>query len=100
MENNVFDQPVWVYSGLNIPFALQNAAQAHSFLLDSPGQLRGIGYSGAVNACLAALRGEVDAQTARAALVAYARRNGILMPDADDLVAAAAMARRTTGASA
>lgn len=83
MEHNVFEQPVWVYSGLNIPVALQNVAQAHSFLLDRPGHLRGIGYSGAVNACLAALQSEVDAETARAAFAGYAKRSGILMPDAD-----------------
>jgi hypothetical protein len=99
MENNVFEQPVWVYSGLNIPVALQSVARAHSFLLDTPGYLRSTGYSGAVNACIAALRGEVDAETARAAFVGYARRNGILMPEADDLVAAF-MTGRTTGASA
>jgi hypothetical protein len=100
MEHNVFDQPVWVFAGLNFPIALKSVSQAHSFLLDTPRHLRGTGYSGAVNACVAALRREVDAETARWALTAYADRNGILMPEADDLVASSAMSTRSSGAAA
>lgn len=100
MEHNVFDKPVWVFAGVNLPLALENVSQAHSFLLDTPRHLRSTGYSGAVNACIAALRKEIDAETARWALTAYAERNGILMPEADDLVAAAAMSARASGAPA
>lgn len=99
MEHNVFDQPVWVFAGLNFPLAIKSVSQAHSFLLDTPRHLRGTGYSGAVNACLAALRKEVDAETARWALIAYADRNGILMPEADDLVASGAMSARSSSTS-
>ena len=100
MEHNVFDQPIWVFAGLNFPLALKSVSQAHSFLLDTPRHLRGTGYSGAVNACVAAFRKEVDAETVRWALTAYANRIGILMPEADDLVAGGAMSARSNGASA
>jgi hypothetical protein len=100
MNRSVFEQPVWVFAGLNFPLPLESASQAHSFLLNAPGHLRGPGYSGAANACLAAIRDEVDAETARAAFVAYADRNGILIPEADDLIAASAIGARSSGASA
>jgi hypothetical protein len=100
MKHDVFDKPVWVYAGINLPLALQGVSQTHAFLLDAPGRLRGIGYSGAVNACLAAMRRDVDVETARAAFAAYADRNGILMPDADDLIAAGISATRSSGAAA
>jgi hypothetical protein len=100
MEHNVFEKPVWVFTGLNFPLAIKTASQAHSFLLDTPGHLRGTGYSGAVNACLAALRKKVDAETARAAFMAYADRNGVLMIEAEGLVAAGAVPASSRGAPA
>lgn len=99
MEHNVFDQPVWVFAGLNFPLALKRVSQAHSFLLDTPQHLRGACYSSAVNACLAALRKDVDAATARWALTAYADRNGILIPEADDLVAISVMSAKSNAAA-
>jgi hypothetical protein len=99
MEHNVFNQPVWVFAGLNFPLVLKSVSQAHSFLLDTPRHLRGAGYSGAVNACLAALRKEVDAETARWALTAYADRSGILMPEADDLSAISVMSAMPNAAA-
>ena len=89
-----------MFAGLNFPLALKSVSQTHSFLLEAPGYLRGTGYSGSVNACTAALRKEVDAETARGAFVAYADRNGILLAETRDLVAANAAAVPSHGASA
>ncbi|MEI5632022.1 DUF982 domain-containing protein [Ensifer sp. CCNWLY38] len=41
----------------------------------------------ALNACRAALAGEIDVETARGTFVAFARRANLLAPDTDAIVA-------------
>ncbi|MBL0935194.1 MAG: DUF982 domain-containing protein [Rhizobiaceae bacterium] len=74
-----FEKPVRVWVGLGFPRQLNNVADAYQMLLgwcgNSPEQ------KAAIRACKAALAGDVDAETARGVLVAFARKKDILVED-------------------
>nr|WP_210320168.1 DUF982 domain-containing protein [Pseudaminobacter soli] len=74
-----FEKPVCVWVGLGFPRQINTVVDAYQFLLDwcgnSPEQ------KAAMRACKAALAGEVDADTARGVLVAFARKKDILVED-------------------
>ena len=71
-----FEKPVRVWVGLGFPRQLNTVADAYQFVTDwcgnSPEQ------RAAIRACKAALTGDVDAETARGVLIAFARRKDIL----------------------
>ncbi|MFK0693088.1 DUF982 domain-containing protein, partial [Mesorhizobium sp. IMUNJ 23033] len=56
-----------------------------------PPSKRNAAHGIALNACRAALAGKVDAETARSTFVAFARRMDLLVPAAEDMVAAKAV---------
>lgn len=85
-----FQRPVTILMGLGFPSSINNVARAHAVLTDWPSSQRGPEHEAAMNACSAALNGEADAETARAAFAAFTRRVGILTSDASPVVAAAA----------
>lgn len=89
-----FSKPVDVLIGLGFPGTIRSVARAHSVLIDWPPSQRGREHETALNACLAALRDEADAEAARSAFVEFARHVGILASDANPLVAAAALTKR------
>lgn len=93
METNVFERSVWIYVGLNVEREITTVAQAYAFLHDWPVQQRGVAHSLATKACKAALLGEIEAETARDAFSAFARRAGILAPELDVVIAAHALSR-------
>lgn len=74
-----FEKPVRVLVGLGFPRQLNTVVDAYQMLLDwngnSPEQ------KAAIRACKAALCGEVDAETARSVVVAFARKKDILVDD-------------------
>jgi hypothetical protein len=74
-----FEKPVRVWVGLGFPRQLNTVVDAYQFVLDwcgnSPEQ------KAAIRACKAALAGDVDAETARGVLVAFARKKDILVED-------------------
>ena len=74
-----FEKPVRVWVGLGFPRQINTVADAYQMLLDwngnSPEQ------KAAIRACKAALAGDVDAETARGVLVAFARKKDILVED-------------------
>lgn len=88
MDNNTFEEPVTVLRGLGFPRPVRTVAEAHALLAEWPHSQRGPAHEMALKACRAALGGLVDAQTARGAFAAFARGNGILMPDNEAVVAA------------
>ncbi|TIU64515.1 MAG: DUF982 domain-containing protein, partial [Mesorhizobium sp.] len=63
------------------PARLETVAEAYALLQDWPAASRSSAHAIALNACKAGIAGEIDAETVRATLVAFARRNDILAPD-------------------
>lgn len=74
-----FEKPLRVFVGLGFPRQLNTVVDAYQFVLDwggnSPEQ------RAAVRACKAALAGDVDAETARGVVAAFARRMDILIDE-------------------
>jgi len=71
-----FEKPVRVWVGLGFPRQINTVADAYEFVMEwcgnSPEQ------KAAICACKAALTGDVDPETARGVLIAFARRKDIL----------------------
>ncbi|MET3597133.1 hypothetical protein ABID26_006557 [Mesorhizobium shonense] len=91
MEHNQFQHPVRVLVGLGFPTDIQSVKEAFVLLDEWPPLKRNAAHGIALNACRAALAGEVDAETARSTFVAFARRMDLLVPAAGDIVAANAV---------
>ena len=91
MEHNQFQHAVRVLVGLGFPTDIQSVKDAFVLLDEWPPSKRNAAHGIALNACRAALAGEVDAETARSTFVAFARRMDLLVPDAGDIVAAKAV---------
>jgi len=81
MERTQFNKPVNILVGLGYPAKIHSAKQAYEFLSDRPAIAESKAQSVALQICKAALKGEVDAETARSALVAFAERKAILGPE-------------------
>jgi hypothetical protein len=81
MLSQPFEKPVCVWVGLGFPRQLNTVVDAYQFVLDwcgnSPEQ------KAAIRACKAALIGDIDAETARGVLVAFARKKDILVEEGD-----------------
>ncbi|RWM06945.1 DUF982 domain-containing protein [Mesorhizobium sp.] len=79
MLSQSFETPVRVWVGLGFPRQLNTVADAYQFVVDwcgnSPEQ------RAAIRACKAALAGDVDAESARGVLVAFARKKDILLDE-------------------
>ena len=91
MEHNQFQHPVRVLVGLGFPTNIQSVKDAFVLLDEWPTSKRNPAHGVALNACRAALAGEVDAETARSTFVAFARRMEVLVQAAGDVVAAKAV---------
>ncbi|WP_274426832.1 DUF982 domain-containing protein [Chelativorans sp. YIM 93263] len=88
MNNLVFSEPVSVVVGLSFPARIDSVAAAYGLLCEWPQHKRDAAYTIAANACRAAFRGEIEADTARKPFLAFARKHGILMPESDPVIAA------------
>ncbi|MBX5174608.1 DUF982 domain-containing protein [Rhizobium sp. NZLR1b] len=87
MKPDMFKTPVTILTGLGIPTPVKSVLHAYQLLMDWPAACRDRGHAVATNACLAALNGLVDAETARGLFAAFAERQDVLAPDLDMLVA-------------
>ncbi|MBX3582254.1 MAG: DUF982 domain-containing protein [Rhizobiaceae bacterium] len=74
-----FEKPVTVLVGLGFSRKIESALEAYVLLRDWPSL--GADRTVALKACRAALMGDVDPETARAALVAFADRHRILVAE-------------------
>ncbi|CCV08125.1 conserved hypothetical protein [Mesorhizobium metallidurans STM 2683] len=106
MDRSSFEKPVTILTGLGTPTKIESAAEAYALLVDWPSASRTTAHDIAAKACRAAMDGEIDAETARATFVAFARRSDLLAPRASSTVAggtvvdwAAFAARQRTGVS-
>jgi len=93
MTPDVFEKPIRILVGLGQPKDIRNVLDAHMFLDDAPGYMRNAVHIMALKACKAALLGEVEAETARGAFEAFARKHDLLAPETDNEIAAAARRR-------
>ena len=91
MEENLdriaFEEPVEIIVGLGLPTRVDDVMKAYTLLNEWPPSKRNAAHAIALNACKAALVGEVDAGTVRATFVAFARRAGLLAPKMDGVIA-------------
>jgi hypothetical protein len=94
MEYNIFRQPVRILVGLGFPAEIRTVKEAYALLNDWPSPRRNGAHTTTLNACRAALAREIDAETARATLVAFAKRQDLLAPESEGSIAA-----RMTGRS-
>ena len=94
-------QTVYLDAAFAVRVARSGAApQAVAAKNEWPPSKRNAKHAVALNACKAALAGEIDVETARATFVAFAQRANLLAPDAEAIVAGSEVgARAQTGNS-
>lgn len=78
MKPDTFRKPVTILVGLGFPTEVRSAMDAYRHLAEWPVSLRDNAHSVAVKACQAALRGEIEAETARGFFVAFAQKHDLL----------------------
>ncbi len=89
----MFEKPVQIIVGFGLPAEIRSVIEAVTLLNGWPPSQRKPEHSIALKACQAAWAGEIEAETARSLFIAFARRNDLLAPEAEEIVAA-----RETGA--
>jgi hypothetical protein len=83
MMRQSFDRPITVLVGLGMPVDVGTVMEAYALLNDWPPSQRNPTHAIALNACRAALMDLIDAETARATFVAFARKNDLLVEGHD-----------------
>ncbi|MBB3234788.1 DUF982 domain-containing protein [Phyllobacterium endophyticum] len=91
MKVHMFRKPVHIVAGLGYPARISTVLDAYSFLNDWTQPRPNALHSLALTACRAAFAGEIDAETARDAFVAFARKNDLLAPDVTAAIASNAL---------
>lgn len=88
MNTDDFERPVVILVGLGHPAAISSVMEAYMFLVDWPPSKRDPAHDFAIKACLAAMRGEVEAETVRGIFATLAEKYDILAPDVGVFTAA------------
>ncbi|CAM5202765.1 hypothetical protein BTHI11S_05416 [Bosea thiooxidans] len=81
MKLDEFRRPIIVLTAFGRPTVISSAMEAYVFLADWPAGRRGPAHSFAMKACRAAVRGDIEAETARGIFAAFAEKHDILAPD-------------------
>lgn len=92
MQHNRFEEPVTVLVGMGLPARIETVLEAYTLLQDWPAASRNSTHAVALNACIAGMAGEIDAETVRSTFIAFARRNDIFVPDVGALMPAVSTA--------
>ncbi|OCJ02312.1 hypothetical protein A6U86_32365 [Rhizobium sp. AC27/96] len=87
MKPDMFRKPVTILVGLGYPAEVRGVLDAYRHLVEWPVLLRDAAHSLALKACQAALRGEIEAETARGLFAAFAEMHELLAPDTSAVVA-------------
>ena len=87
MKPDVFREPVTILVGLGFPAEVRTATDAYRHLCEWPARLRDHAHAVALKACGAALRGEIEADTARGVFVAFAEKHDLLAPETSAIAA-------------
>ncbi|KRB54963.1 hypothetical protein ASE04_29160 [Rhizobium sp. Root708] len=81
MKPDMFRQPVSILVGLGFPTEVRGVMDAYRHLVEWPASQRDGAHSVALKACSAALRGEIEAETARGLFAAFAEKHDLLAPE-------------------
>ncbi|MCM2435564.1 DUF982 domain-containing protein (plasmid) [Agrobacterium rosae] len=87
MKPDMFRQPVSIMVGLGFPAEVRSVMDAYRHLVEWPPSQRDSAHSVALKACSAALRGEIEAETARSFFAAFAEKHDLIARETD-LIAA------------
>lgn len=87
MKPDMFREPVIILVGLGFPAKVRTVMEAYRHLVEWPASMRDTAYSVALKACGAALRGEIEAETARGLFAAFAEKHDLLAPETDIIAA-------------
>jgi len=87
MKPDMFREPVSILVGLGFPAEVRGVMDAYRHLCEWPAPLRDTAHSVALKACGAAMRGEIEAETARGLFAAFADKHDLLAPETDVIVA-------------
>ncbi|MBY2912280.1 DUF982 domain-containing protein [Rhizobium leguminosarum] len=87
MKPDMFKQPVSIFVGLGFPAEVRSVMDAYRHLVEWPGSPRDAAHAVALKACRAALRGEIEAETARGLFAAFAKKHDLLAPE-NNMIAA------------
>lgn len=87
MKPDMFREPVTILVGLGFPAEVHTVMDAYRHLAEWPASLRDAAHSMALKACSAALRGEIEAETARGLFAAFAEKHDLLAPGTDVIAA-------------
>lgn len=79
MSSKSFSVPVSIIKGVGMPTTVFTVAEAYDFLNDWPSNRRNGAHTLAVNACRAALSGDIEIELAEEAFRGFARRQQILV---------------------
>lgn len=82
MKPDMFKKPLTILVGLGFPTQVRCVMEAYQHLVEWPASNRDPSHRTALNACTAALRGEVEAETACGLFAAFAEKHDLLAPDA------------------
>jgi hypothetical protein len=92
MKPDMFRQPVSILVGLGFPAEVRGVMDAYRHLVEWPASLRDAAHRVALKACGAALRGEIEAETARGLFAAFAEKHDLLAPE-PNVIAASSLRR-------
>ncbi|WP_372353056.1 DUF982 domain-containing protein [Pararhizobium sp. BT-229] len=87
MKPDMFERPVNILTGLGHPALVGSVIHAYELLVDWPYSGRDTTHILALNACRAALNGEIEPETARIAFIAFAEKHHLLAPGTEALFA-------------
>ncbi|WEZ84483.1 DUF982 domain-containing protein [Rhizobium sp. 32-5/1] len=87
MKPDMFRQPVSILVGLGFPAQVRSVMDAYRHLVEWPASVRDAAHSVALKACVAALRGEIEAETARGLFAAFADKHDLLAPETSTIAA-------------
>jgi hypothetical protein len=87
MTPDAFEKPIRILVGLGQPKDIRTVLDAYMVLNDAPSTMRNAAQMMALKACKAALLGEVEAETARGAFEAFARKHDLLAPEMESWMA-------------
>lgn len=88
MKPDMFREPVNILVGLGFPAEVRNVMEAYRHLVEWPSSFRDTAHAVALKACQAALRGEIEAETARGLFVAFAQKHDLVTVGTPAVVAA------------
>ncbi|KAA0685330.1 DUF982 domain-containing protein [Neorhizobium sp. P12A] len=87
MKPDMFREPISILVGLGFPAEVRNATDAYRHLCEWPMRSRDHAHAVALRVCGAALRGEIEAETARGLFAAFAEKHDLLAPHAATIAA-------------